>query len=159
MRVSVKLNNGLGKITFLAGVEKLEQNGFEKRTERRGLAVFFNDKYVLNFVTSEEEVEHLQSDSKVKAIEDLGFTLYTVGYCLKIMKYYSSYDRGDSSFLNEIELERGAGFKTMNVYSELYFYSEERGAFAKAIALAMNNPEEGTNLWSSYPEGCEEVTL
>jgi len=159
MRVSVKLNNGLGKITFLAGVEKVEQNEFEKRTERRGLAVFYNDKYILNFVTLEDEVEHLQSDSKVKAIDDLGFTLYAVGYTLSIMKYYNSYERGDSSFLDEIELENGVGYKTMNVYSELHFYSEERGAFAKAIALAMNNPEEGTNLWSRYPEGCEEVTL
>ena len=81
------------------------------------------------------------------------------GYKLKTMKYYNSYDRGDSSFLYEIELEKGAGYKTMNVYSELHFYSEERGKFAEAIALAMNNPEEGNNLWSRYPEGCEEVTL
>lgn len=159
MRVSVKLNKGLGKITFLAGVEKLEQNEFEKRTERRGLAVFYNDEYVLNFVTLEDEVEHLQSDSKVKAIDDLGYTLYARGYTLRIMKHYSGYERGGSSFLNEIELEKDAGYKTMNVNSELHFYSEERGAFAKAIALAMNNPEEGTNLWSRYPEGCEEVTL
>lgn len=159
MRVSVKLNNGLGKITFLAGVKKVEQNEFEKRTERRGLSVFYNDEYVLNFVTLEDEVEHLQSDSKVKAIEDLGFMLYARGYTLRIMKHYSGYERGDSSFLDEIKLERGAGYKTMSVFSELHFYSEERGAFAKAIALAMNNPEEGNNLWSSYPEGCEEVTL
>ena len=159
MKVSVKLNKGLGKITFLAGVEKIEQNEFEKRTERRGLAVFYNDKYVLNFVTLEEEVEFLQSDSKVKAINDLGFTLYAGGYTLSIMKYYNSYERGDSSFSDAIELEKDAGYKTMNVYSELHFYSEERGAFAKAIALAMNNPEEGNNLWCSYPEDCEEVTL
>ena len=159
MRVSVKLNNGLGKITFLAGVEKIEQNEFEKRTERRGLAVFFNDEYVLNFVALDDEVEHLQSDSKIKAIDDLGFILYAGGHNLRIMKYYNSYERGDSSFLDEIELDNDAGYKAMNVYSELHFYSEERGAFAKAIALAMNNPEEGTNLWSRYPEGCEEVTL
>ena len=158
MKVSVKLNKGLGKITFLAGVEKIEQNEFEKRTERRGLAVFYNDKYVLNFVTLEDEVEHLQSDSKVKAIDDLGFTLYAGGHALRIMKYYNSY-QGDSSFLDAMELEKDAGYKTMNVYGELHFYSEERGAFAKAIALAMNNPEEGNNLWSRYPEGCEEVTL
>lgn len=158
MRVSVKLNNGLGKVTFLAGVEKIEQNEFEKRTERRGLAVFYNDKFVLNFVTLEDEVEHLQSDSKVKAIDDLGFSLYVEGHNLKIMKYYNSY-QGDSSFLDEIELEKDAGYKTMNVYSELHFYSEERGAFAKAIALAMNNPEEGSNLFTGYPEDCEEVTL
>ena len=75
------------------------------------------------------------------------------------MKYYSSYERGDSSFLDEMEMEKDAGYKTMNVYSELQFYSEERGAFAKAIALAMNNQEEGNNLWCSYPEDCEEVTL
>ena len=150
MRVSVKLNNGLGKVTFLAGVEK--------RTGKRGLAVFYNDKYVLNFVTLEEEVEHLQSDSKVKAIEDLGFMLYTTGYTLTIMKYYNSYER-DSSFLDEIKLMNGAGYKTMSVYSEVHFFSEERGKFAEAIALAMNNPEDGTNLWSSYPEDCEEVTL
>jgi hypothetical protein len=158
MRVSVKLNNG-GKVTFLAGVKKVEQNEFEKRTERRGLAVFYNDKYLLNFVTLDEEVEFLQSDSKVKAIDDLGFTLYARGYTLRIMKHYSGYERDESSFLKEIELENGAGFKTMNVYSELHFYSEERGKFAEAIALAMRNPEKGTNLWSSYPEGCEEVTL
>lgn len=159
MRVSVKLNKGLGKITFLAGVKKIEQNEFEKRTERRGLAVFYNDEYLLNFVTLEEEVEHLQSDSKVKAIDDLGFILYARGYTLRIMKHYSGYERGGSSFLGEIELEKDAGYKTMNVYSELHFYSEERGAFAKAIALAMNNPEEGNNLFIKYPEGCEEVTL
>ena len=162
MKVSVKLNKGLGKITFLAGVEKIEQNEFEKRTERRGLAVFYNDKYVLNFVTLEEEVEFLQSDSKVKAIDDLGFTLYAGGHALSILKYYNSYEsyeRGDSSFSDAIELEKDVGYKTMNVYSELHFYSEERGAFAKAIALAMNNPEEGKNLWYSYPEDCKEVTL
>lgn len=159
MRVSVMLNKGKGKITFLAGVKKLEQNEFEKRTERRGLSVFYNDEYVLNFVTLEEEVEHLQSDSKVKAIDDLGFILYAEGHNLRIMKYYSSYERGDSSFLDEIELEKDAGYKTMNVYSELHFCSAERDKFAKAIALAMNNPEEGNNLWSRYPEGCEEVTL
>ena len=158
MRVSVKLNNGLGKITFLAGRREIRQNEFEKRTEERGLSVFYNDKYVLNFVTL-EEVEFLQSDSKVKAINDLGFTLYAGGYTLSIMKYYNSYERGDSSFSDAIELEKDAGYKTMNVYSDLHFYSEERGAFAKAIALAMNNPEEGNNLWSRYPEGCEEVTL
>ena len=159
MRVSVKLNKGLGKITFLAGVEKVEQNEFDKRTERRGLAVFYNDKFVLNFVVLGDEIEHLQSNSQVKAIDDLGYTLYAVGYSLKIMKYYNRYDRGESSFLDEIELDKDAGYKTMNVYSELHFYSEERGKFAEAIALAMNNPEEGTNLWSRYPEGCEEVTL
>lgn len=159
MRVSVKLNKGLGKITFLAGVEKLEQNEFEKRTERRGLAVFYNDKYVLNFVTLEDEVEHLQSDSKVKAIDDLGFTLYAGGYALRIMKYYNSYERGDSSFLDAIELEKDAGYKTMNTFNELHFYSEVRGAFAEAIKLAMDNPEEGNNLYSMYPEDCEEVTL
>mgnify|MGYP001223830552 CR=1 FL=1 len=159
MRVSVKLNKGLGKITFLAGVEKLEQNEFEKRTERRGLSVFYNDEFVLNFVTLEEDVEHLQSDSKVKAIDDLGFILYAGGHNLRIMKYYSSYERGDSSFLDGVELEKDAGYKTINVYNELHFYSEERGAFAKAIALAMNNPEEGNNLFTKYPEGCEEVTL
>jgi hypothetical protein len=159
MRVSVMLNKGKGKITFLAGVNKLEQNEFEKRIERRGLSVFYNDEFVLNFVTLEEEVEHLQSDSKVKAIDDLGFILYAGGHNLRIMKYYNSCERGDSSFLDEIELEKDAGYKAMNVYSELHFYSEERGAFAKAIALAMNNPEEGNNLWSRYPEGCEEVTL
>jgi len=159
MRVSVKLNNGLGKITFLAGREKVEQNEFEKREYRHGLAVFYNDKFVLNFVALEDEVEHLQSDSKVKAIDDLGFILYAGGNALRIMKYYNGFDGSDSSFLDEIELEKGAGYKTMNVYSELLFYSEERGAFAKAIALAMNNPEEGNNLWNRYPEGCEEVTL
>ena len=158
MKVSVKLNKGLGKITFLAGVEKVEQNEFEKRTERRGLSVFYNDEYVLNFVTLDEEVEFLQSDSKVKAIDDLGFTLYAGGYTLRIMKYYNSY-QGESSFLDEIELEKDAGYKTMNVYSELHFYSEVRGAFAEAIKLAMNNPEEGSNLYSYIPEGCEEVTL
>lgn len=156
MRVSVKLNNGLGKITFLAGVEKIE---FEKRTEKRGLSVFYNDKFVLNFVTLEEEVEHLQSDSKVKAIDDLGFMLYATGFTLKIMKYHNGYETDESSFLKEVELERDTGYKTMNVYSELHFYSEDGGKFAEAIALAMNNPEEGNNLWSSYPEGCEEVTL
>jgi hypothetical protein len=159
MRVSVMLNKGKDKITFLAGVEKLEQNEFEKRTERRGLAVFYNDEYLLNFVTLDEEVEHLQSDSKVKAIDDLGFTLYAEGYSLRVKKYYSSYERGYSSFLDGIELEKDAGYKAMNVYSELHFYSEERGAFAKAIALAMNNPEEGNNLFTKYPEDCEEVTL
>lgn len=158
MRVSVKLNNG-GKITFLAGVKKVEQNEFEKREVRCGLSVFYNDKFVLNFVTLDEEVEFLKSDSKVKAIDDLGFTLYARGYTLRIMKHYSGYERDESSFLKEIELENGAGYKTMNVYSELHFYSEEKGKFAKAISLAMQYPEEGTNLWSSYPEGCEEVTL
>jgi hypothetical protein len=156
MRVSVKLNNGSGKITFLAGVEKIE---FEKRTEKRGLSVFYNDKFVLNFVTLDEEVEHLQSDSKVKAIDDMGFMLYTTGFTLKIMKYYNGYEKDESSFLKEVELENGAGYKTMNVYSELHFYSEDGGKFAEAIALAMKYPEEGNNLWSSYPEGCEEVTL
>ena len=159
MRVSVMLNKGKGKITFLAGREEIEQNEFEKRTERIGLAVFYNDEYLLSFVALDDEVEFLQSNSKVKAIDDLGYTLYARGYTLRIMKHYSGYERGDSSFLHEIELEEDAGYKTMNVYSELHFYSEERGAFAKAIALAMNNPEEGNNLWSRYPEGCEEVTL
>ena len=158
MKVSVKLNKGLGKITFLAGVEKIEQNEFEKRTERRGLSVFYNDKYILNFVTLEDEVEHLQSDSKVKAIDDLGFTLYAGGYTLRIMKYYNSY-QGESSFLDEIELEKDAGYKTMHIFNELHFYSEVRGAFAEAIKLAMDNPEEGNNLFSYIPEDCEEVTL
>lgn len=159
MRVSVKLNKGLGKITFLAGVEKIEQNEFEKRTERRGLAVFYNDEYLLNFVTLEDEVEHLQSDSKVKAIDDLGFMLYATGFTLKIMKYHNGYEKDESSFLKEVELERDAGYKTMNVYSELHFYSEDGGKFAEAIALAMKYPEEGNNLFTKYPEGCEEVTL
>jgi hypothetical protein len=156
MRVSVELNNGLGKITFLAGVEKIE---YDKRVEKRGLAVFYNDKFVLNFVTLEDEVEHLQSDSKVKAIDDLGFMLYAAGFTLKIMRYHSSYEKDESSFLKEVELDRDSGYKTMNVYSELHFYSEDGGKFAEAISLAMKYPEEGNNLWSSYPEGCEEVTL
>lgn len=159
MRVSVKLNNGLGKITFLAGREKVEQNEFEKREYRYGLSVFYNDEFVLDFVVLEDEVEFLQSDSKVKAIDDLGYSLYTAGNTLKIMKYYNGFEGRDSSFLDEIELDKDAGYKTMNVYSELHFYSEEKGKFAEAISLAMQYPEEGTNLWSRYPEGCEEVTL
>lgn len=34
MRVSVMLNENKGKITFLAGVEKVEKNEFEKRERR-----------------------------------------------------------------------------------------------------------------------------
>lgn len=159
MRVSVMLNEDKGKITFLAGVEKVEQNEFEKREERRGLAVFFNDEYVLNFVTLEDEVGHLQSDSKIKAIDDLGFQLMVSGHSLRIHKYYSEYRGSDSMFLEKIELDKPIGYKTMNIYSELHFTSQERGKFAEAISLAMNNPEEGNNLYSGYPEGCEEVTL
>lgn len=158
MRVSVKLNKG-GKITFLAGREKVEQNEFEKREYRCGLSVFYNDKFLLDFVILEDEVEFLQSNSKVKAIDDLGYMLYTTEYTLRIMKHYSGYERGDSSFLNDIELENGEGYKAMNIYSELHFCSEEKGKFAEAISLSFKYPEEGNNLWRSYPEGCEEVTL
>lgn len=56
-------------------------------------------------------------------------------------------------------LEEDGGYKTMNIYSEVHFTSHERGKFAEAIALAMNNPEEGNNLYCMYPENCEEVTL
>ena len=56
-------------------------------------------------------------------------------------------------------LDEDGGYKTMNIYSEVHFTSHERGKFAEAIALAMNNPEEGNNLYCMYPENCEEVTL
>ena len=147
MRVSVKLNKGWKDYISSRKRKGERQNEFEKREYRHGLAVFYNDKFVLDFVVSNEEVEFLQSDSKVKAIDDLGFMLYTTGYTLTIMKYYNGYEK-DSSFLDEIKLKNGEGYKTMNVYSELHFYSEEKGKFAEAISLAMKYPEEGTNLWS-----------
>ena len=159
MRVSVKLTGGLDKITFIAGCERIEPSEYSERKERWGISIFYNDNYLLNFVLNEDEVELLQSNSKIKAVDDLGFRFFADKSTLKVNKHYGEYTKEVSEFIKQVPEKKGVTYNIMQVVSTLVFISETKGDFAKGICTAMHNPETSSNIFTQYPEGSDEFLL
>ena len=165
--IKVLLNQQDSKVenhlVFVAGQKKNDYYPeHEKREFQCGISVFYNDTYLLNFCLSEDEVELLKSDIKVKFIDDLSFILLTNSYNLTIMKNKGmSYMKAPE---NEIEgrigaLEEKQGYFSVDSYNEVNFTSENVYAFGKALTEAMNNPFGDFNITIGIPENAEEVVL
>lgn len=155
MRYSVMLKGGQDKLTFVGGWDKDR----EYQECAKGLSVFLNDKYLLNFVLLPDEVKFLQSDSSVKSIKDIGHIFFSDDYSLTIMKHYSD-TRNEGYFLENIEASsEDAVNKNSYIFSVVHLYCGVQGAINRAIAMAMNNLETESNLYHAYPENSEEIIL
>lgn len=158
--VRVKLNTqkdgAENFLTFVGGVQKNRYYpDYESREFQYGLSVFYNNEYILNFVLSEDEVELLRSDVKVKAIDDLGYILLAGKWNLTIMKNRNSSNMSRENELKERagELAEGQGYYSTYIYDEVQFTSEDENAFCKALRVAMLYPFEESNLFVDVPTG------
>lgn len=161
--VKVLLNQQESKeqnyLTIVAGCQKnVNYPEIEDREFQHGLAFFYNDKYILNFVLNEDEVELLKSDVRVKAIDDLSYIMLAGKYALTIMKNRSMEDKRFKNSLEERigELKEKQGLFMCTSYSEVQFVSEDEYGFVKGIRTAMLYPFTDSNLYSTIPEHTPE---
>lgn len=124
-----------------------------------GVSVFYKGQYVLNFILSGDDYELLTSDLKVKCVKDLGFSMYTYGYNLDIMKYVRNYDRGLNQLQNRISYDlqvTQADYYSVE-YDALTFVSENRDAFAEGLKECLLYPTEGQKLFTEVPFLFDEI--
>jgi hypothetical protein len=164
MKVAVvKLNESNDVVKIVAGKEKNSNYPkYENREYRQGLSVFYNDKYILSFVTLESTVRLLESDHDVKVINDLGYILIAEGYQLRILHNWGTIDRGsDSDFILKFpqDLNNKTGYYGSVIFQDVHLTSNNPGAFSKAISIALSDPYTETNLPIHIPCGAEEVLL
>lgn len=156
--VKIRLNNEEVKdenYIYLVGGMDDQQDG----CYTHGLSVFFNGEYILNFILSSDDVELLTSDMKVKCVKDLGFSVYTYGYTLDIMKFVRTFDRGLNHLANRISYElkeTQVDFGSME-FDAITFASENRDAFAKGLKEALLYPTVGQKLYHEVPFLFDEI--
>lgn len=158
--VKIRLNNEEVKdenyIYLVGGIDEKVEND---SCYTHGLSVFFNGEYILNFILSSDDVELLTSDMKVKCVKDLGFSVYTYGYNLEILKYVRYFDRGLNQLANRISYElkkTQVAFDTVE-YDCIQFVSENRDAFAKGLKEALLYPTVGQKLYHEVPFLFDEI--
>lgn len=156
--VKIRLNKDEVKednFIYLVGGVDDQQDG----CYTHGLSIFYNGQYVLNFILSEDDVEALTSDIKVKFVKDLGFTVYTYGYNLEIMKYVNVVERGLNQLENRIsdELKETQTFCNSELFDTITFISDERDAFAKGLKEALLHPVVGSKTYIEAPCNLDEI--
>jgi hypothetical protein len=148
----VKLSDGKNEVTIVGGKEKNPSYGInDNRKYREGLSVFFNGEYILSFVVLPEERKQLISKNVFKAINDLGFQLFTWNYNMKILE--EDGDAPDKCNFEEIVKRSGCTSNTAwagkHYVNEIWFTGNNEKSFSDAIAYALKNPVRGNNLWHS----------
>jgi hypothetical protein len=155
-------NGGENYLTFVGGRQKNSNYPeHEKRELMCGMSVFYNDTYILNFCLSEDEVQALECESRVKAIDDLSYILLASGWSLTIMKNRNSSGRSTDNYLKERagELHEKQGWYATNVYDEVQFTSESQYKFTEGLRLAMRCAFTEFNVTIKVPEVVKGVKI
>lgn len=154
--VKVKLNMDESEVKnymyIVAGKESEDIDDY-------GVSIFYNGAYVLNFVLNEDDYELLTSEMKVKCVKDLGFSLYTYGYCTSIFKHRKWVGIDDNALLNRIDdvLDCSQVNGSSAIIDELQIVSENYDAFARALRVALLNPVVGQRLYTEVPFTYDEI--
>lgn len=155
----VVLKDGKDNVKFVAGKKNNPSfgNNDDDREFQCGLSVFYNDKQVLNFVLLEDEIELLLSDSKVMALNDIGYNLFASTWKLQLLQYRcktSSYSSSDFEYLG-ISSNGDDAYGENIVFRKFCFIGKNEYAFTDAIRCAMQNPCTYGNLFCEVPNDGE----
>lgn len=162
---SVKVNNitkGDGVLKIFSHCYSEEQKKLRKGSEKhQSINIFFNDKYVLNFICTEDEVIANKQRGNVKHINDIGFKLFSDAYHLNIMKYCYGIPIDEERNQNSFAWING-GIRL--AYDEVSFTVKDiekgKGSISTAIEWALKNPIVSDSLPANYlPEDYEEVKI
>jgi uncharacterized protein YacL (UPF0231 family) len=163
--VKVLLNqqeNGQENYLTFVGGRKLNEgkSEYDNREVICGMSVFFNDTYILNFCLSEDEVQALESNSRVKAIDDLNYILLASGWNITIMKNRLAMNR-ENELQSRVgaELHHKQGYYAQYVYDEVQFTCESQHQFTEGLRLAMRCAFTEFNVTIKVPEVVKGVKI